>query len=901
MTSSPHEFSTPNWLPLFLARDRCAKHGLVLLLSLTPVLAPSLSFSATLPVSVGREHQSFDSDWRFSRGDPVGAEKISYPDAEWRGVDLPHDWSIEGPYDERSPMGGTGGYLPAGVGWYRKIFHLPETARNRLVRLQFDGVYQHSTVWVNGHKLGTRPYGYATFSYDLTPYLNFGDAPNVVAVRVDNSAQPNSRWYSGSGIYRHTWLTITDRLAIAPQGIFVTTPEISPTRALVRVITRVRNERNTTQRLELIHAIAAADTLRSGFTPDNSDAAKPKMSGVKSDLLPEPNCGDDRHTTVITRAELAPGAEAEILAMLDVPQPQLWSPESPHLYCLRSAIRVGDEVVDSVTTTFGVRQIEYDIDRGFLLNGSPVKLRGMCVHHDGGAVGAAVPEAVLERRLRLLLEMGCNAVRCSHNPMAPEFYDLCDQLGILVMNEAFDEWTLRKPQVKFGYSDIFNDWYERDLVDFIRRDRNHPCIVMWSAGNEIAEQRDAHGPTILRKLVEIFHREDPTRPVTAAMDNVFTQHGPAPHEFTDQLDIVGYNYVDRWGLRRETQYGDDRARYPKRKFIGTEDTTVHSVRGEYAFGPLFGTKLDDHGTTEGSGPEGALYVAKTIRTAALWRFVAMHDYVIGHFGWTGIDYLGEAHWPRKAHEFGVLDTCGFKKDSFYFYQSLWTTPPMIHLLPHWNWPTRIGRPVPVVAYSNCAAVELFLNGRSLGTKAREFPAQGAYDDWNAYREPIIRATTSDLQFVWDVLYEPGELKAVGYDRRGNVVTSDSIRTAGIATTLEATVDRTTLIAGARDVAHVTVRALDADGVFMPVADDALSFQVTAPGKLIAVDNGDPLSHASYQASTRKLYNGMALALVQSTADVGLIRVTVRAGDLRPTTVEIPTVTASDPNRQAEQQ
>lgn len=883
MTSLHRVSFTPTCAVLFSASRRWAKQHLRLLLFLTPVLAPSLSFSSPLPITLGRERQSFDANWRFLRGEQVDAEKIAYRDAGWRAVDLPHDWSIEGPFDEHAPMGGAGGYLPAGIGWYRKTFYLPESARGRLVRLQFDGVYQHSTVWINGHALGTRPYGYATFSYELSPYLNFGVTPNVIAVRVDNSAQPNSRWYSGSGIYRHTWLTITDRLAIESDGIFVTTPEISTEWAVVRVRARIHNTHAGAAKFELVHTIVSTGgPHRSGFTPDTACVVPPSMTGI------EP---------AVAAAELASGQETELETTLALPQPRLWSPEAPNLYCLRTEIRVGNEVVDSVDTTFGIRQIAYDVDHGFLLNGASVKLRGMCVHHDGGAVGAAVPVTVLERRLRLLLEMGCNAVRCSHNPMAPEFYDLCDRLGILVMNEAFDEWILRKPQIKFGYSDVFNEWYERDLIDFIRRDRNHPCIVMWSAGNEIAEQCDARGPAILRKLVEILHREDPTRPVTAGMDNVFTEHGPAPQEFTDLLDIVGYNYVDRWGLRRETYYGDDRARYPKRKFIGTEDTTVHSVRGEYAFGPLFGTTLDDHGTAEGAGPEGALYVAKTIRTAALWRFVATHDYVIGHFGWTGIDYLGESHWPRKAHEFGALDTCGFKKDAFYFYQSLWTTKPMIHLLPHWNWPSRIDQPVPVVAYSNCAAVELFLNGRSLGTKAREFPAQGAHDGWNSYRDPIIRATTSDLQFVWDVLYTPGELKAIGYDRHGQVVATEGIRTAGPAASLEATVDRAVLVSGAREVAHVTVRALDADGVFMPVADNSLTLEVTTPGRLIGTDNGDPLSHESYQAHTRKLYNGMALALVQSTANTGLIRVTVRSGDLRPAVVEIRAVAEAEPDGQ----
>ena len=544
--------------------------------------------------------------------------------------------------------------------------------------------------------------------------------------------------------------------------------------------------------------------------------------------------------------------------------------------------------VDQVDTPFGVRTIAYDPDRGLLLNGEPVKLRGMCVHHDGGAVGAAVPEAVLERRLRLLQEMGCNAVRCSHNPMAPEFYDLCDRLGLLVMDEAFDEWTIRKGQISFGYSEVFADWSERDVVGFIHRDRNHPSIVMWSAGNEIGEQLAPTGPAVLRRLIELFHREDPTRPVTAAMDNIFNDQGRAPAAFTDQLDIVGYNYVDRWGARRETFYADDRALFPGRRMVGTESVSARGTRGEYAFGPLVGGAGFGPAAAAGAGPAGALYVAGPLRAGALWRFVAAHDYVIGNFAWTGFDYLGEARWPRKLATSGPLDTCGFKKDAFYFYQSLWTREPMVHLLPHWNWPERAGQVVPVVAYSNCPVVELFLNGRSLGAKAREFPSQGTHGGWNTYTLPPIQSTTTDLQLVWDVPYAPGELSAVGYDRAGAAVARALVRTAGAAAALELTVDRSALVAGVRDVAHVTVRAMDASGVPVPVADPVVEFVVAGPGRLLGLDNGDPVSHASYQGRTRALFNGMALALVQSTPESGVVHVTARAPGLKEASVEIET-------------
>jgi beta-galactosidase len=820
--------------------------------------------SIALAAANGRERESFDLGWRFHLGDAPTAEQPAFADHNWRALDLPHDWSIEGPYDQQAPTGGGGGYLPAGIGWYRKTFAMPEATRGRQAIVQFDGVYQRSTVWINGHELGNRPYGYSTFFYDLTPYLRYGAEPNVIAVRVDNSVQPNSRWYSGSGIYRHVWLTVSDPLAVAPFGVFVTTPEVSSDAATVNVQTQVRNGRSSTARF----------VLHSEVLDQRGQPLSPPV------------------TATSPIAEVGSGAEIGLEAVLSVSSPRLWSPESPALYRLRTEVRHEGAAIDTVETSFGIRQLDYDLHRGLLINGVPVKLRGMCLHHDAGAVGAAVPIAVLERRLRLLQEMGCNAIRTGHKPLAPEFYDLCDRLGIMVMNEAFDEWTLGKARVNGGYSAYFNQWFERDVVDFVRRDRNHPSVVMWSAGNEIPEQWDPNGPAVLGKLVEVFRREDPTRPITSGLDNIFNQNGPAPEAFTDQLDIVGYNYVDRWGMRRETHYEDDRHQFPQRRFVGTEITSAGGLRGDYRFGPLVGSVAPRGPENPTAGPEGALYVRTALHAASLWRFTATRSYVIGDFAWTAFDYLGESRWPRKGATFGPLDTCGFKKDSFYFYQSIWTSEPMVHLLPHWNWPDRVGKVVPVVVYSNSAAVELFLNGRSLGAKAREFPAQGAVGGWNTYALPQIRSTTGDMQLVWDAVYEPGELRAVAYDRNGAVVAEKTVRTAGEPAALEVTVDRQTIAADGRDVAHLTVRALDANGVFVPLADNRLTFEVSGPGKLIGVDNGDLANHESYQSNSRSLHFGMALALVQSTRETGPTRIVVRSPGLPDAAVVI----ASDAGR-----
>jgi beta-galactosidase len=823
------------------------------------VLGLSVALGTPAHAAAVRERSLFDYGWRFVLGDPPGGEAPKLDDSSWRALDLPHDWSIEGPYDEKAPSGGTGGYLPTGIGWYRKAFTVPETNRGRSVLIEFDGVYEHSTVWINGKQLGTRPYGYSSFHYDLTPYLNYGDAGNVIAVRVDNSLQPNSRWYSGSGIYRHTWLLTTDPVHVAPWGVLVRTPEISAQSATITVTTSLQNARTAEARVEVRTRIL--------------------------DSRPSPTAAAPMPSTS-NAAVLTPEDGGEISATLVLAAPRLWSPESPSLYTVRTEVLVAGEVVDTVDTVIGIRSVKFDVDRGLLINGVPVKMKGMCIHHDAGALGAAVPEAVLERRLRLLQEMGCNAIRCSHNPMAPEFYDLCDRLGILVMDESFDEWTLRKPQLKAGYSDVFAEWYERDVKDLVRRDRNHPSVMLWNAGNEIGEQTDPKGPAVVGKLVDLFHSEDPTRPVTVAMDNVFNQSGNAATAFTDKLDIVGYNYVDRWGIRRETQYSDDRSAFKDRRFIGTEETGVASTRGLYEFGSLLGDNDSDDLLILGHGPEGALYLAASIRAAALWRFAATRDYVIGEFTWTGFDYLGESKWPRKLTAFGALDTCGFKKDAFYFYQSIWTKAPMIHLLPHWNWPGREGSVVPVVAYTNCAAVELFLNGKSLGVKAHEFPSEGVTGAWNNFAEPKTEATTADLQLAWDVPYAPGELKAVGYDSHGTIVASASVHTAGKAAKLEISADKVALLSGSRDVASVTVRALDADGVFVPLADNQVTFEISGPAKIIGVDNGDPVSHASYRGLTRALFNGMALAIAQSDDAPGAIHITARAEGLQDAQLDL---------------
>lgn len=789
---------------------------------------------------------SFDDGWRFQPGDPEGASRPEFEDRGWRAVDLPHDWSIEGAFTPDAPARGNGAYLPAGLGWYRKSFPTTAAMAGRRVAIEFDGVYQRSEVWINGVRLGMRPNGFVSFAYDLTPHLAPASRTNTIAVRVDNSLQPNCRWYSGSGIYRHTWLRVTDPVHIAPCGVFVCTPEAGPQRARVAVTTRMVNEGPHPAEVEL-----------TGEILDPSGAVVGRASSTHA---------------------VAPGGEvlAESAFILDAPR--LWSGERPELYRLRSALAAGGGEVDAVTTSFGVRSVVFDPDRGLLLNGRRVKMNGVCIHGDGGSVGAAVPERVWERRLELLREMGANAIRMSHNPPAPELLDLMDRMGFLVMDEAFDEWMQPKGQTpQFGYHRYFEEWSERDLTAMVERDRNHPCVVLWSLGNEVPDQSDPEGPARLRRLREILRRSDPTRMITVACDRIEAEPKAALPEFLDELDVVGYNYVDRWRDRRERFYGIDRQRYPARRFVGTESPTVFGARGVYAgdqSSPLFFERTSN----------------AEIEVEQLERFIQTWDYVSGDFIWTGIDYLGEAMWPNKLAATGPLDTCGFKKDTFYFYQSLWTDRPVLHLSPHWSWPGREGAVIPVTCFTNLDTVELLVNGKSYGVKGFAFPRPGMTETYGHYppRARVLQ-TTADLHLSWDVVYEPGVLSARG-TKDGQVVQTVEIHTAGPAERLELTVDRGRIGTGRGEVAHATVRVLDSGGRLVPTAAHPIRFAIAGEGRIIGVDNGRPDSHEAYKADSRTAFNGMALAIVQSNGRPGAMTLTARSDGLSPATVAVQILT-----------
>ena len=825
-----------------------------------------------------RSRETFDFGWKFNRGDAPGAQEPGFADANWRSLDVPHDWSIEGPYGQNETAQGS---LPTGIGWYRKRFQLPESAKDRKVFIEFEGVFENSEVWINGQYLGKRPFGYITFWHDMTPHLVFGARDNVIAVKVDNSNQPNSRWYTGSGIYRHVWLIGANNLHVAHWGTFVTTPQVSDASASVQVKTRVRNESSA----------AANCTLATSILDRDGKVV----------------------STAETAQEIGANGEYEFMQVARVEKPNLWSPDTPYLYTVRSTVRDRSGAVDAYDTPIGIREAVFDADKGFVLNGQRVKINGVCVHHEAGPVGAAVPERVWERRLETLKAMGCNGIRTSHNPPAPGFLDLCDKLGFLVMAEAFDEWRVSKTRNN-GYARYFNDWYERDVTDFVHRDRNHPSVVLWSAGNEVGDQSAPNGVETLRQLLTVFHREDPTRFVTVGCDRIESEplSNRARPEFLALLDVVGYNYVDRWRDRIEKYYSLDRAAYPQRRMIGTESSGMGGVRGSY--GALFpeaqpvaaaaavtappataaATGAPGAPGGRGGGAGGMMMMGgrgggrPNTGTEQLWKYVATYDHVAGDHMWTGIDYLGESRWPGKGATSGVIDACGFEKDGYYFYQSQWTKAPMLHLFPHWNWKGHEGQFVPVTCYTNCDSVELFINGKSAGMQGYQFPRFGMTGTYGNY-PPQARGTrtTSDLHLTWTIPYEPGTLKAVG-TKEGKPVVTVEVSTTGEAAGIELKVDRAAIAADRRDVAHVTVRVVDAQGRVVPDAANEVAFEIQGEGKLIGVDNGDMQSHDDYKASRRKAFNGMCLAMVQSTARPGQIRISATSPGLKTANVAVTT-------------
>jgi beta-galactosidase len=763
-----------------------------------------------------RQIISMDAGWRFSRGDFAGAERAAFDDSAWRALNVPHDWGIEGPFDALNPAGGFGAFLPTGVGWYRKHFTLPANLAGSRIFVEFDGVMENSDVWINDAHLGRRPYGYVTFRYEITPRAKLGEnASNVLSVRVNNADQPASRWFAGSGIYRNVRLIVVNPVHIDQGGLFVSTPKVSADQAVVHVQSTVVNQ-----------------------------SATECEATVQVDLLDDQ--GQSVGTVESAPQKIAARQTADFQQDLTVSSPKLWDLDHPQLYSAVSRVRVGGASVDDCRTSFGIRDAHFEAATGFWLNGKNIKIKGVCVHADGGAFGAAVPLDVWERRLRILKGLGANAIRAAHNPPDPGFLDLCDRMGLLVMDEMFDCWTVGK---NIGdYHVYFNDWSKIDARDTVRRDRNHPSIILYSAGNEIHDTPNAElSKKILSGLIAVFHENDPTRPVTQAILQPERTHD-YEDGLADLLDVIGTNYRDAELLAAH-------AAKPSRIIIGTEN---HQDR-------------------------------------AGWLAMRDNAPYSGQFLWSGIDYLGESRaWPLTSSSSGLIDRTGFPHPQAYETQSWWSDQPVVNIVrrvqaaappprdPGYTPAAAANRPrgpevfvdwTPantaahdenVEVYSNAQQVELFLNGQSLGTQP--LPADAS-------------------PRTWKVAYAAGSLKAVA-SNNGQVVATDELRTAGRAAKIALETDHPTLVPGFDSVAAVTVTVADENGVVVPNASDPISFQVAGSGFLAAVDNADHSSHELFQASQRRAYDGRCIAFIKASAASGQITLTASAPGLESASVII---------------
>lgn len=786
-----------------------------------------------------RQKEIFNLNWFFYHGEEE-KEPGAKDTAGYRPVKLPHDWSLEYPFEEDAESCGSGGYVRTGIGWYKKIFRVnPDAVKGGRVVLHFEGAYMLAQVWLNGQSLGRHVYGYTPFEWDVTDLLKTDGSENVVDVKVDNSAQPNSRWYSGSGITRNVWICGMKDIHVAPYGVWIRQPEVSEDQAQVHIETRV--------------CVRHRSGVSNGGTASEEQGEIIVETGIY---------GPDGSLCMQERtAQNAADVREELLFCQDfvLKSPVLWDTENPALYKAVTKIYKDGLLLDEVCTVTGFRNVRFDSSRGFLLNGVRVKLNGVCIHHDGGCAGAAVHPQIWERRLEKLKAMGVNAIRMSHNPPDPALLDLCDRMGLMVMDEAFDEWRIMKGKElgsntheSRGYSEWFDSCHEADMRTMLLRDRNHPSIIIWSIGNEVPDQTAPEGYLTARHLKSICRELDPERVVTQANDQICAEPSAAAEEFLNELDVVGYNYVDRWRTRAETLYDDDKRAHPDWCVIGTENGSLGGVRGEY---------LPD--MKEKAGWWKMPYYSAPVKIGKLLHFTMTHDYVAGDFMWTGVDYLGEAHWPARSSSAGVLDTCGFEKDSYYFYQSIWKRPePMAHLLPHWNLQVEEGTIIPVLGYTSCESAELFLNGKSYGRKAYAYPAYGMTERYGHFDKAPVPVNTDDLFLSWDVPYIPGCVELVGYID-GREAVRHTVRTAGEPAAVKLHCYRSEMKGDGLDIAQIEAEILDEHGNLCVQADTKLTFTVQGPGYAAAVDNGNPEGMESMKGSCIHAFHGRALVIIQS--------------------------------------
>lgn len=802
----------------------------------------TMGFCLVLNLHAQRSEYLLEKGWEFTKGEVSNAEMPAFNDAKWETVDIPHDWAIFGPFDKNNDLqnvavtqnfetqaslktGRTGGLPYVGIGWYRTTFHSTPGKQTTLI---FDGAMSEARVFVNGKEACFWPCGYNSFYCDVTSLVNEDGKNNTLAVRLENRPQ-SSRWYPGAGLYRNVHVVTTEKIHVPVWGTQITTPYVKDEYASVCLRTTILNAGKT--ELTVVTDIMDADG---------------QVVSTKT------NKGVINHGQPFTQNFI-------------VERPKLWSPETPVLYKAVSKIYSGDTLLDTYSTRFGIRTIEYIADKGFYLNGKRRKFQGVCNHHDLGPLGAAINVAALRHQLTLLKEMGCDAIRTSHNMPAPELVELCDEMGFMMMLEPFDEWDIAK--CDNGYHRFFNEWAEKDMVNMLRQYRNNPCVVMWSIGNEVPTQWSPEGYKVAKFLQDICHREDPTRPVTCGMDQV---KSVLANGFAAMLDIPGLNY-------RAHLYDEAYERLPQNIILGSETSSTVSSRGVYKF-PVerkAGAMYDDH---QSSSYDLEYCNWSNIPDIDFAR-AEDHEWTIGQFVWTGFDYLGEPSpydtnaWPNHSSMFGIIDLASIPKDRYYLYRSVWNKEAeTLHILPHWNWEGREGEKTPVFVYTNYPSAELFINGKSYGRQTKH--KNGTVE--NRYR------------LMWhDAVYQPGEVRVVAYDEQGNPVAEKTVRTAGKPHHIELVTDCSSLQADGKDLAYVTLRIVDKDGNLCPNDGRLVSFKVKGAGKYRASANGDPTCLDLFHKPEMHAFGGMLTVIVQSGEKTGEIELQATAKGIKTGTIRIP--------------
>ena len=807
-----------------------------------------------------RTEQLLERGWRFTREDSAEFIAEDYDDKAWQEVTVPHDWAIYGPFSihndrqnvaitqdgQKEAMehaGRTGGLPFVGVGWYRLDFEAPAFKEGKCATLIFDGAMSHARVYVNGTEVGYWPYGYNSFHFDITPYIKAGEV-NTLAVRLENENE-SSRWYPGAGIYRNVHLVVTEDAYVPVWGTQLTTPIVTKEWAKVELRTKLT-------------------------TPEGADRS---IYRIVTDII------DPAGEVVATNeATLSRYDNTLFEQEFDIAVPELWSVDNPALYYAKSKIYAGAELKDEYSTRFGIRTLEIIPDEGMFINGEPAKFKGVCNHHDLGPLGAAVNEAAIRRQIRIMKEMGCNAIRTSHNMPAPELVEACDEMGMMLMLETFDEW--RTPKLANGYHKYFNEWAERDMVNLIHHYRNNPSVVMWCIGNEVPDQGDKMwGPKLSRFLQDICHREDPTRYVTQGMDQ---PHNVVYNNMAAMMDVAGFNY-------RPWHYGNSYQALPQQIILGTETASTVSSRGVYKF-PVERRSMatyDDH--------QSSSYDVEHCSWSNLpeddWMWHEDYDCCIGEFVWTGFDYLGEptpyyTNWPSHSSLFGIVDLAGLPKDRYYLYRSHWNkAEETLHILPHWTWPGREGETTPIFVYTNYPSAELFINGVSQGVRTKDTSVT-LENSWDEESERSLKRQ-SRYRLMWmDTKYEPGTVKVVAYNEAGEAVAEREVKTAGKPHHIELKVDRATIEANGKDLAFVTVSVVDKDGNLCPTADNLIEFSVAGEGHYRAGANGNSVSLELFHEPRMKVFSGMMTAIVESNDTPGTITLTARSKGLKSATIVI---------------